>query len=133
MKSRAAHFFSVTAVVSLIMAAVASCVHKPESTVPALPDTVSFQQDIIPLFSANCLGSGCHSGASPAAHLDLTADSAYAQLFRKKDVDTTVAAAQNFLYQTMNSTATPMPPSGRLSDYDVNLVLKWIQQGVRNN
>jgi len=107
-----------------------SCTHKAYEK--PLPATVSFSNDIEPVFTSDCNGSGCHSTAYHAANLDLTPDSAYIQLFRKKDIDTT-NPSQSTLYLQMASVGTPMPPTGKLDDYYVNLVLKWIQQGAKNN
>jgi hypothetical protein len=96
-------------------------------------DTVSFSKNVMPIFTNYCLGSGCHSSADAAAGLDLSTDSAaYATLMKKNDINT-ANPTQSFLYQTMNTNATPMPPSGRLSDTYVNTVLKWLEEGAKNN
>lgn len=104
----------------------------PLQPVKQLPAVVSFSTHIIPLFNAYCNNSGCHGGASPAAHLDLSPAMAYSQLFARQEVDT-VNADASVLYIQMNSTSNPMPRSGRLSDYEVGLVYKWIRQKARNN
>lgn len=97
-----------------------------------LPDSVSFHQYIIPIFNANCNNTGCHSGASPKAHLNLSPNVAYSQLFSKSEIDT-LQPTQSVLYIELVSTSNQMPPMGRLSDYDIALVLKWIQQKAKNN
>jgi len=97
-----------------------------------LPDTVSFSRDVIPVFNDHCNISGCHSGGSPAANLNLEPDVAYADLFAKHEIDT-ITPTNSVLYIQMNSSSTIMPPTGRLDDYTVNLVLKWIEQGAKNN
>lgn len=98
-----------------------------------LPDTVSFSKQIIPIFNANCSISGCHVGAYPVAQLNLSASMAYDQLFAKSYIDT-LNPEFSVIYIEMNSSTTnKMPPTGRLSDYDVGLVLKWIQQKAKNN
>lgn len=130
-------FYALKAVVFIMImntTAFFSCTHNNLDTTPSLPAVVSFRNNIMPLFSANCLGSGCHSGSNSVnGYLDFSTDSlAYTDLFKRGDVDTTTPAS-SFLYQTMNTTGSPMPPSGRLSNYDVSLVLKWIQQGAKNN
>ena len=97
-----------------------------------LPDTVSFQTHILPVFRANCSIPGCHSGGSPSGNLNLSDSVAYDRLFAKHEIDT-LNPPKSILYIQMNSTGTPMPPTGRLGDYEVELVLKWIQQGAKNN
>lgn len=102
---------------------------KPASQLPAV---VSFSTHILPLFNTYCNTAGCHSASNPAANLDLSAGNAYSQLFAKHEVDT-VNVDASVLYIQMNSTSNPMPVTGRLSDYDVELVHRWIQQKARNN
>lgn len=97
-----------------------------------LPDTVSFQTDILPLFNTQCSITDCHAASHPAANLNLSAAAAYMQLFVKHEIDT-IQPTNSLLYIQMNSSGTPMPPSGRLSDYDVALVLAWISQGAKHN
>jgi hypothetical protein len=114
----------------VVMTVFYQCRHEPEAQ--PLPDTVSFSTDILPLFDRYCNSMDCHAGGSPSAHLNLSDAVAYDQLFVKHEIDT-LQPTQSFLYEQMNSGGTPMPPSGRLSDYDVNLVLKWIEQGAKRN
>jgi hypothetical protein len=99
---------------------------------PALPAVVSFHQHILPLFHANCALSGCHNGLNPNVHLNLTDSVAYKQLFVKHEIDT-INPSNSFLYQQMTSTGTPMPPTGKLSDYDIKLVLKWLNEKAPDN
>jgi hypothetical protein len=39
---------------------------------PCDPDTVYFEQDILPLFVSNCTMSGCHNSNSHASGIDLS-------------------------------------------------------------
>ncbi len=90
-------------------------------------DTVSFSNDIIPIFENSCLGGGCHStgGISP----DLTSTNAYNELFAKNQIDT-LNPASSVLYEKIIST-------GSMKNYttptEVNLILEWIKQGAKNN
>ena len=122
-------------VVIYIIATVAfsSCTYN--KTVPqpayALPETVSFSKNLIPMFNQYCNTGGCHSTLS-STHLDLIDSVAYSSLFARHDVDT-INPSNSPLYVSMNSVNPTMPPSGRLSDYYVALVLKWIKQKGRDN
>ena len=95
-----------------------------------LPSTVSFHQHIIPMFNQYCNNGGCHSNPG---HLILTDSLAYSSLFSRQDLDTINPPEQSVLYVSMNSVQPAMPPTGRLSDYNVALVLKWIQQKAKDN
>lgn len=45
------------------------------------PVTVSFSADIQPVFNQNCAVSGCHTGGSPPAGLNLSSGAAYGNIF----------------------------------------------------
>lgn len=98
------------------------------------PEMVSFKKDVQPIFDSHCNTGGCHSGTSPAGNLNLEAAVAYAQLTKKSSgyVDT-LRPSYSVLYGSMNSTGNPMPPTGKLDQCTLELVLKWIQQKAKNN
>jgi len=100
----------------------------------SLPDTVSFNKNVIPIFKANCSLSGCHSGSTPTGSLDLDSSSAYSQLMRKNTsyVDT-LDAKNSLLYSQLVSTSNPMPPTGSINYCSIQLILKWIQQKAKND
>ena len=114
-----------------------SCTYDHTDNVPcntSVPDTISFHENILPLFSADCSTAGCHSGGSPSGNLSLEDSIAYTQLMRSgSGYINTVTPNFSLLYSQMISTNDPMPPSGKLSDCQIELVLKWIQQGAKNN
>jgi len=90
---------------------------------------ISFSGDIMPLFKADCYGSGCHDqGVAP----NLTTGSAYDELTMLGYVDTSNAEGSK-LYVRMIATVSPMPPKGKLSGEETNKVLAWIKQGAQNN
>lgn len=115
------------------MSFLASCEKDYYSPSPpvVIPSSVSFSTNIVPIFSANCAVTGCHTASSPPAGLDLTPPDAYNSLFNGGFVDTTVAATTNTLYVEVST--GKMPPSGKLSAQNVALILAWIQQGAKNN
>ena len=120
----------------------ASCKKDYLSTAPP-PDTstpidltkpISFNASIVPIFTANCLGSGCHitGGQSPT----LTADKAYDQLTQLGYVDAITPdtiPADSKLYQRLTGTTKPMPPSGKLTPSKISAIELWIKQGSNNN
>jgi hypothetical protein len=95
-----------------------------------IPDTVSFAADIIPIFTDNCVESGCHVSGGVAPNL--TEDNAYWDLWLYDMVDTT-NPEESLLYQRMVSTSNPMPPVGTLTEDKTQLIRVWIEQGARNN
>lgn len=106
--------------------------NKPCNT--TIPDSVSFQSDILRLFRTHCSTSGCHSGSNPEGNLNLDDAQAYAQLSQPgKGYINLTKPEFSILYTQMNSSSQPMPPTGKLDDCKINLILKWIQQGAKNN
>jgi hypothetical protein len=118
----------------------AACTHNAENAAPVVVCTsdtmsmVSFSKDVVPIFVNNCNSSGCHTGTNPAGHLGLDAAVAYAQLYQPGtgNIDT-VTPRNSLLYSQLLSTADPMPPGGQLDKCDIALILKWIQQGGKDN
>lgn len=101
-----------------------------EPTEISITDTVSFSNDLIPIFENDCAKSGCHpAGGIPPV---LTPDQAYNQLILYDYVDTAQPEA-SVLYERMASDSKPMPPSGKLPEKDIQMVLTWIKQGAKNN
>lgn len=95
----------------------------------------SFSAEIVPIFTANCIS--CHN---PGA-VDLREAGAYNALITNaspynKYVDT-LNPASSLLYQKLTMSNPPtggmMPPSGLLPSSTTDLVLKWIQEGAKNN
>ena len=99
-----------------------------------LPETVSFSADVLPILNANCSTVGCHSGNFPEGGFDLADSVAYKELTHPGSgyVDT-LNPSFSILYAQMKSTSNPMPPTGKLDDCKLELILKWIQQKAKNN
>lgn len=92
-----------------------------------LPETVSFSDNIIPIFNKSCNMSGCHNGSGPSP--DLTEANAYNDLFANNLIDT-IAPESSELYVKL---VVPGTHDGKSSDEQRALILKWIQQGAKNN
>lgn len=112
----------------------AGCVYdvKEPDEVPDFDEMepISFSEDVLPIFAANCLGGGCHNaGAVPPA---LSEDEAYADLFARDQIDVD-EPEESILYLRMIDSARPMPPSGLLPQADAMTVLGWITQGAQDN
>ena len=90
------------------------------------PDTVSYSLNIQPIWDASCSMSGCHSnnGWDPV----LTTDKSYNELISNGFVNVAVPT-ESEIYKVMRT--------GSMSQYSNTannaLVLKWIQQGAKNN
>ena len=97
------------------------------STTTIPPGNISFSTQVVPIFTKSCAFTGCHAAGGVNPNLSPTA--AYSSLTTLHLLDT-VAPAQSVLYMKITS--------GTMSQYiqsasDVQIILKWIQQGAKNN
>lgn len=131
--------------VSLLFAAISisSCKSQKASPyiVPAcnLPDTVSFKNDVEPIFEMSCNQPSCHAGGSVSesnfgshGKVNLEPAYAYSSLFSHHLIDT-LNPTQSQLYQRLVSTSSPMPPGIYLDNCNIKTILVWIEQGAKNN
>src|SRR4029079_14126361 len=130
---------SIACIVAIIavIAGLVSCLNKGNDD-NSLPKTVSFNFHIRPILSDKCFK--CH-GPDPShreAHLRLDiADSAFAPLKETKGAFAIVPGKPDSseLYRRISSTDSsymmPAPEShlGALSEYEIKLFKKWIEQG----
>jgi len=100
-----------------------ACKHDPE-IVPPTPcnTTFAFSADILPIIETNC--TGCHSGSNPDAGLLLETHS-----------DVVIAVREEELWERINDSEDPMPPSpfNELSDCNKNQIQSWIEADMPNN
>ena len=116
-------------VVAGIMVIVASCQYKfivePVVPPPDPDDTISFSQQIAPIFSdQGC--TGCHNGSQSP---DLRPENAYNSITSTGLVDTDDPESSKIYYY-------PLPDGNHYAKYTSSqaaLVLQWIEQGALNN
>src|ERR1041385_1654318 len=94
---------------------------KPQKV--AVPETVKFSANIIPVLTANCAKSGCHVKGYQAP--DLSAANAYTSLIYYGYVDTDFPE-QSSVYIKITTGSM----KDKATDTDRALILKWIQQGA---
>lgn len=98
--------------------------------VPSITRTVTFSQDIIPMFNKSCNLSGCHSSGGQAPNL--SESNAYNSLITGNYVDKNNPENSLIYLKMTGKKGTPMPVSGVNQDYAA-LMLAWIKQGANNN
>ncbi|MCG8306020.1 MAG: hypothetical protein MI975_01425 [Cytophagales bacterium] len=105
----------------------ASCTYHTNDYDPLdVPDNVSFETDIIPIFEAGCNNAGCHNGTIPP---DLRADVAYLSLIGGGYVVPGTQAEDNVLYQSIDGGSM----EAYATDLDRAYIKKWIDEGAQNN
>jgi len=97
------------------------------------PDTVYFQQQVLPILVSNCSLSGCHDAASRQDGVVLTSyqsviQSGEVRAFRPNDSE---------IWEKINEhdpdDRMPPPPRNPLTAEQKALIYKWIMQGAQNN
>ena len=110
---------------------IASCTYEKIEEEEGLPENVSFQNDLIPMFNASCNSVGCHNdGGIPP---DLSPANAYKDLTSTAGMIDITTPENSELYKRMVDAAQPMPISGLLSTYQSDQVLSWITDGAIEN
>jgi len=88
-----------------------------------------FERDIQPIFAAHC--GSCHSGAQPAAGLDLTSLASALKGGANGAVLVKGASEKSALYQKISSRTMPPPKAGKaLSDEQIRTIQSWIDNGL---
>jgi len=106
----------------------------PPEPVPIDPDLVFFSASIVPILDQSCNSASCHSGDEGTPIPDLTAENAYDQLVGGGYVNTTLPESSTLYLRVTGSSAGPlMPPGGRMSPTDLELILVWINKGALND
>jgi uncharacterized membrane protein len=94
------------------------------------PDTVYFKQTILPLVTSNCAMSGCHDAISHKEGVILTD---YTNIMREVKVSSPTSSD---LYKCLNETGDERMPPAPAAEFSLSNkanLLKWIQQGAKNN
>jgi hypothetical protein len=112
-----------------ILFLVISCEYEKQEALKPLTN-VSFTSDVVPIFSKSCSTTGCHSAG--AITPELTPANAYSSLVYGGYVDT-VSVEKSEVYMRMIDKQKPMPPSGNLSQDQINVIYSWIKNGAPNN
>lgn len=104
-------------------------------------DPVSFSADVQPILTQSCATGSCHAAPNPSAGMDLSADTAYANLVGvtasgNPDLQRVAAgsAEDSFLYLKLLGQGTSiMPPGGSLPAAQIETIRTWIDEGAEEN
>jgi hypothetical protein len=134
--------FVLTSVFIGNAAVMESCKHEPPDLPPGGdepvvsddcdPDTVYFQNDVLPILVSNCAMSGCHNAES--AEDGVVLDN-YTDVFVTGEVSPG-NPGESELYEVLVETDPDKimpPPPTTLSSQDIQIIETWILQGALNN
>jgi len=103
------------------------------TTVTCNPDTVYFQQQVLPIFISNCSVSGCHDAITRQDGANLTN---YNSIITTGDVRPGNPGNSEIwekITETDPSDRMPPPPRNALTQAQKDIIFKWIMQGAKNN
>jgi uncharacterized membrane protein len=99
---------------------------------PCDPDSIYFNQQILPILTSNCAMPGCHDAQSHEEGIILD----NYQNVRNTGKIKLSNPADSKIYKVLNLTdpgdRMPPPPAAALPQAQRDLILKWIQQGALN-
>lgn len=127
MQNRIKFFFFISLFAASLLGT--ACKHYPEvvpTTRACSPDTVYFQNQVLPILVSNCAMSGCHDANSHKEGVNLTS---YAKVMSTGGVKAGNSGDSELYSQIVSG---EMPPSGNLSAAQMALIEKWISQGALN-
>ena len=107
-------------------------VSDPVSVSTCDPDTVYFQNTILPLVVSSCATTGCHDQAS---HKDGVILTDYASIIKTGEIKPGDPKDSEF-FETLTDDGDdlmPPPPYDPLSSEQIQLIRTWIEQGAKNN
>lgn len=107
-----------------------------ESSKEALPETVSYYENVRPVLQAKC--QGCHQPAKAKSDYVMTE---VASLIAGGEIDTAIIPGkpdESYLMEVIRKQEgedrPEMPPKDEpMTDYEVKLVRKWIEQGAKDD
>jgi len=94
-----------------------------------LPQNVSFSNDVIPIFNANCVSCHNDGGTSP----NLRADKAYGELTNGTELVKPGDPEGSELYHRIMGQGSMMPPGGMMAKNNNDVIYVWIKEGALNN
>jgi hypothetical protein len=102
------------------------------SGIPCDPDTIYFENSILPMLVSNCAMSGCHDAATASDGVILTS---YASVMATADVrpfDLQGSDLYEVITETDPDKKMPPPPRPSLSAAQISMIATWINQGAQN-
>ncbi|MBK5286521.1 MAG: hypothetical protein JJE25_14070 [Bacteroidia bacterium] len=102
-------------------------------TVVCDPDTVYFQNDILPLFISNCAKSGCHDLITHKEGIILNNYSNIMTTGEIRPFDVSHGDIYEVITESDPDKIMPSPPNAQLTQDQINMIYTWINQGALNN
>lgn len=103
----------------------------PPSGGPCSPDSVYFQNTILPLLTSNCAMSGCHDPISRKEGVVLNSYAGVMGIVKAGNANGSKLIS--VVTSTNPGVIMPPPPMAKLTTAQIDALKKWINQGAKNN
>lgn len=100
---------------------------------PCDPDTVYFQNEILPLILSSCATTNCHDKLTDEQDILLVDYASIIQYGKIKPGDPNDSELYEKIIDTDPDDRMPPPPANPLTNEQKNSIKKWIEQGALNN
>lgn len=100
---------------------------------PCDPDTVYFQNTVLPLLQSSCAVSGCHDEISHQDGVILTTYEKILQTVEIKPFEPWDSKLYEVIENDFQSDRMPPPPSPPFTQEQKDIIYNWILQGALNN
>ncbi len=100
---------------------------------PCHPDSVYFNNTILPLFVSNCAKAGCHD---PITHEEGLVLNSYSSIMGSGEIspgDPSEGDIMEVITENNPNKIMPPPPNSALTTQQINQISLWITQGAQNN
>jgi hypothetical protein len=96
------------------------------------PDTIYFQKDVLPIVLSSCGMALCHDAVTKQAGLQYTSYQAIMGTGKVVPFDPMASQFYTQMIQTDLQLVMPPSPRGPISDTNIAVIRKWIEQGAKN-
>lgn len=105
----------------------------PEEGHPCDPDTVYFQNEILPLIISSCATTDCHDKLTEEQEILLVDYASIIEYGEIKPGDPDESELYEKITEDDPEDRMPPPPNSTLTAEQIGKIRTWIQQGARNN
>jgi len=130
----------------VILSAVLFAACSKSNNNPMSSSTVSFKNNVQPIFTNNCALSGCHAGSIPQEGQNLSAGQAFNNIVNVQSIEVPSFfrvkpsySDSSYLYMKISGDpriaagTVRMPKGGTLQPNDIQTIKDWIDQGAQDN
>ena len=92
---------------------------------------VGFNSDIRPILAGNCAASGCHG--SSALGINEFPLVTYEEVINNGGINVQKPERSKLYKAITRNDEQQMPPNGKMTDAQIEIIYNWINQGAENN